>query len=64
MIDDELLQEIKARYNRDYLKMVNDQAVVSGKNNWDLVFRSFVMGKLAELELSVIKLESQLKPQP
>jgi len=58
MDDNKLLDEIKSRYNRDYLKMVNEQGVISGKNNWELVFRDFAMERLAELELRLRKFES------
>jgi hypothetical protein len=61
---DELLDEIESNYNREFLRMVNEQGVTSGKNNWDLVFRSFVFGKLAEFELRVMKLETLIKPTP
>lgn len=59
MENNQRIEELKAQYNREYIRMVNDNGVITGKNNWDVVFRSFVMEKLAELEC---KLESLIQP--
>lgn len=57
MNDNQLLEDLMSSYGRDYLNMVNEQGVISGKNNWEVVFRTFALGKLAELELRIQKLE-------
>ncbi len=56
---EELLADIASNFDREYLNMVNAQGAISGRNNWDFVFRSFTIRKLAEFELRLIALETE-----